>query len=592
MSNDFIISLKQSVVEAFASLYQHSLTQDEVKIENTNPSFEGSFTFVVFPFLRITKSKPEQSGEAIGSFIAAKHDEIKSFNVVKGFLNFELTDAFWLSYLSNLQTAKSLGQKTTSPQKVMVEYSSPNTNKPLHLGHVRNNLLGYSISKILAYYGHNVVKANLINDRGIHICKSMLAYQLFANGETPSSGNIKGDHLVGKYYVMFDKAYKEEQAALIAGGLSEEEAKKQSSLMTQARDMLTKWEQGDEETLALWEKLNNWVYAGFDISYKRMGVEFDAIYKESQTYLLGKEMVIKGLSDGVFFKKDDGSIWVDLTEDGLDQKLLLRADGTSVYMTQDIGTADLKYQDHNMDESIYVVGNEQEYHFKALKLILKKLGKPYAEGVQHMSYGMVELPSGKLKTREGKVVDADDLMDEMYATAQEKTEEQGKTDGLEPTALAELFETLGLGALKYFLLKVDPTKRILFNPAESIDFHGNTGTFIQYTFARCSSILRSASITPTVSDSVSLDPTEKTLIEHFFRFDEVLKDAAKQMSPALIAQYLYDTAKHYNSFYNQCPILKADTDELVGLRLGLTATTGKMLETCGDLLGMKMPSKM
>ena len=391
----------------------------------------------------------------------------------------------------------------------MVEYSSPNTNKPLHLGHVRNNLLGYSISKILAYYGHNVVKANLINDRGIHICKSMLAYQLFANGETPSSGNIKGDHLVGKYYVMFDKAYKEEQAALIAGGLSEEEAKKQSSLMTQARDMLTKWEQGDEETLALWEKLNNWVYAGFDISYKRMGVEFDAIYKESQTYLLGKEMVIKGLSDGVFFKKDDGSIWVDLTEDGLDQKLLLRADGTSVYMTQDIGTADLKYQDHNMDESIYVVGNEQEYHFKVLKLILKKLGKPYAEGVQHMSYGMVELPSGKLKTREGKVVDADDLMDEMYATAQERTEEQGKTDGLEPTALSELFETLGLGALKYFLLKVDPTKRILFNPAESIDFHGNTGTFIQYTFARCSSILRSASITPTVSDSVSLDPTEK-----------------------------------------------------------------------------------
>lgn len=592
MSNTFISVLKQSIVEAFSSLYQHNLDIDSVKIENTNPSFEGSFTFVVFPYLRITKAKPEESASAIGEIVSSKLTEIKSFNVVKGFLNFELTDAFWLSYLSSIQAVERLGAKTTSPMKVMVEYSSPNTNKPLHLGHVRNNLLGYSISQILNYYGHEVVKANLINDRGIHICKSMLAYQLFANGETPTSGNIKGDHLVGKYYVLFDKAYKEEQANLINSGLSEEEAKTQSPLMLQAREMLTNWEQGDAETIALWEKLNGWVYEGFDTSYKRMGVDFDTVYKESNTYLLGKEMVQEGLAKGVFFQKEDGSIWVDLTDDGLDQKLLLRADGTSVYMTQDIGTADLKYNDYKMDQSIYVVGNEQEYHFKVLQLILKKLGKPYADGVIHMSYGMVELPTGKLKTREGKVVDADDLMDEMFATAQERTEEQGKTDGLEPGALSALFETLGLGALKYFLLKVDPTKRILFNPAESIDFHGNTGTFIQYTFARCSSILRSATITPSVNNDLSLDPTEQALIAHFFQFDEVLQDAAKQMSPALIAQYLYDTAKLYNSFYNQCPILKAENEQIIGFRLVLTEITAKMLETCGDLLGMKMPRKM
>ncbi len=587
-----IQTLKQSIQEAFKDLFDHSLSLDEVKIENTNPSFEGSFTFVVFPFLRVTKKKPEESGELIGAFVHAKMNEIASFNVVKGFLNFSLTQEYWLSYLGELNQLERLGNKVREPKKIMVEYSSPNTNKPLHLGHVRNNLLGYSISQILSYYGHEVIKANLINDRGIHICKSMLAYQMFANGETPESGNIKGDHLVGKYYVAFDKAYKEEQAQLIESGLTEDEAKNQSKLMADAREMLTKWEQGDKGIMVLWNQLNNWVYDGFDISYARMGVDFDVYYKESQTYLLGKSMVLEGLEQGVFFKKDDGSIWVDLTDDGLDQKLLLRADGTSVYMTQDIGTADLKYNDYHMDQSVYIVGNEQDYHFKVLKLVLQKLQKPYADGVHHMSYGMVELPTGKLKTREGKVVDADDLMEEMHATAKERTIEQGKADGLSTDALNELYETLGLGALKYFLLKVDPSKRILFNPADSIDFQGNTGTFIQYTYARCSSILRNAEHEVTMPGSVKLETSEIDLIAHFFKFDNVLEEAANHMSPALIAQYLYDTAKNYNSFYNQCSILKAETDSLVKMRLVLTRITARMIETCGRLLGMKMPDRM
>jgi arginyl-tRNA synthetase len=587
-----INKLKRSISEAFASLYSHDIVAEDLKIEKTNPQFEGSFTFVVFPFLKITRTKPEDSATAIGAFVSEQLTEVQSFNVVKGFLNFALTDQFWLEYLSTVHQTERLGNKTTEPQKIMVEYSSPNTNKPLHLGHVRNNLLGYSISQILSYYGHHVTKANLINDRGIHICKSMLAYTLFADGETPESGQIKGDHLVGKYYVAFDKAYKTEQAELIASGLSEEEAKTKSPLMAQAREMLNKWEQGDEQTLSLWNTLNDWVYKGFDVSYKRMGVDFDKYYKESNTYLLGKEMVQEGLDANVFFKKDDGSVWVDLTDDGLDQKLLLRADGTSVYMTQDIGTADLKYNDYKMEQSIYVVGNEQEYHFKVLQLILKKLQKPYADGVIHMSYGMVELPTGKLKTREGKVVDADDLMDEMYATAKERTQEQGKTEDLDPDTLHTLFETLGMGALKYFLLKVDPTKRILFNPAESIDFQGNTGTFIQYTYARCSSILRSANQELSVPSQVQLETVEQDLIAHFFDFDDVLKDAAKQMSPALIAQYLYDTAKYYNTFYNQCPILKAEEPASVSFRLVLTAVTARMIATCGELLGMKMPAKM
>lgn len=587
-----IEQLKQSISEAFAAEFDHQLSVDEVKIEATNPQFEGTFTFVVFPYLRVTRKKPEDTAEAIGAFVSNQLTDVASFNVVKGFLNFSLKDAFWLNFVEGMKDLERLGAQTHAPQKIMVEYSSPNTNKPLHLGHVRNNLLGYSICRILEFYGHDVKKVNLINDRGIHICKSMLAYQKFANGETPESAGIKGDHLVGKYYVEFDKAYKAELSELMASGSTEEEAKSNSVLMAEAREMLTKWEQGDAEIMALWNKLNDWVYAGFDISYSRMGVVFDKFYKESETYLLGKEMVEEGLNKGVFFKKDDGSIWADLTEDGLDQKLLLRADGTSVYMTQDLGTADLKYQDFPMDKSIYVVGNEQDYHFKVLQLILQKLGKPYADGIYHMSYGMVELPDGKLKTREGKVVDADELMDEMHDTARQRTEEQGKTDGLSTDELKELYETLGLGALKYFLLKVDPTKRIVFNPAESIDFQGNTGTFIQYTYARCMSILRNVKGELFVDTGINLETSELELISHLFGFDAKLEEACKLYSPSIIAQYLYDTAKLYNSFYNQCPILKAESETLIQLRMTLTKVTAQMLRTCGDLLGMKMPEKM
>lgn len=587
-----IAELKQAIAEAFASEFDHQVSADELKIEKTNPSFEGSFTFVVFPYLRVTRRKPEESAQVIGEFVSQKLEDVSSYNVVKGFLNFSLSERFWLAFLKEVYQSERLGGQTDAPKTIMVEYSSPNTNKPLHLGHVRNNLLGFSVSEILEYFGHRVVKVNLINDRGIHICKSMLAYRKFANGETPESSGIKGDHLVGKYYVEFDKAYKQELAELMEQGQSEDEAKANSVLMKEAREMLNLWENGDKDTMELWNRLNGWVYNGFDASYARMGVSFEKFYHESKTYLLGKEMVQEGLDSGVFFKKDDGSVWVDLTSDGLDQKLLLRADGTSVYMTQDLGTADLKYNDYHMDQSIYVVGNEQDYHFKVLKLILQKLGKPYADGIFHMSYGMVELPSGKLKTREGKVVDADDLMDEMHDTAKKRTEEQGKTEGLSESQLEELYEVLGLGALKYFLLKVDPTKRIVFNPEESIDFQGNTGTFIQYTYARCSSVLRNR---PDVSGQIvadELEPVEQELIAHFFEFDGILEEAARQLSPSVIAQYLYDTAKLYNSFYNQCSILKAPSEQIIDRRIALTSVTARMLETCGKLLGMRMPEKM
>ncbi len=587
-----IQEIKNAIKEAFASEFDHQLTDDEIKIENTNPQFEGSFTFVVFPYLRVTRKKPEETAEIVGTFVKERVPEIASFNVVKGFLNFALTDASWIAVMADLLDQSELGSKTTSPQKVLVEYSSPNTNKPLHLGHVRNNLLGYSIAQILAYAGHEVNKVNLINDRGIHICKSMLAYQKLANNETPESAGIKGDHLIGKYYVEFDKAHKSELSDLMANGKTEEEAKASSRWMKEAREMLNKWENGDEEIMKLWNQLNNWVYEGFDVTYNRMGVDFNTFYKESDTYLLGKEMVQKGLKDGLFFQKDDGSVWIDLTDEGLDEKLLLRGDGTSVYMTQDMGTCELKYQDYGMDKSMYVVGNEQDYHFKVLKLIMQKMGKTYADGIFHMSYGMVELPEGKMKTREGKVVDADDLMDEMHATAKQRTLEQGKTEGLSDTELEALYETLGLGALKYFLLKVDPTKRIVFNPEESIDFQGNTGTFIQYTYARCQSILRNWSEETSLDVAIALEDSERDLIAHFFQFDSKLEEACRLYSPATVAQYLYETAKLYNSFYNQCSILKAETQEIKHLRIALTQMTARMLKLCGELLGMKMPNKM
>jgi len=587
-----IQEIKSAISKAFAELYDHNLPVKDVKIELTNPSFKGSFTFVVFPFLRITRQTPEDSAKGIGDYVQKEINGVADYNVVKGFLNFEIADSYWIQFASEFAQFEHLYVPSDDTRKVMVEYSSPNTNKPLHLGHVRNNLLGYSICQILEYAGNDVVKVNLINDRGIHICKSMLAYERLAEGETPESSGVKGDHLVGKYYVLFDKKHKEELAQLVQSGKSQEEAEKASEWMNAAREMLTKWEANDPEIRAVWGRMNQWVYNGFDVTYERMGVSFDKFYKESDTYLLGKEMVLIGLSDGIFFKKEDGSIWVDLTDEGLDQKLLLRADGTSVYMTQDIGTADLKYSDYKMDQSVYVVGNEQDYHFNVLKLILKKLGKPYADGVHHMSYGMVELPSGKLKTREGKVVDADDLMDEMHETAKQRTVEQGKIEGLSDLEQNQLFEMLGLGALRYFLLKVDPAKRIVFNPEDSIDFQGDTGTFIQYTHARCRSIERAYDGDIVYESLSNLDPTEQNLIEHFYQFQSMITEAARNMSPAVVASYLYETAKRFNSFYNQCSILKAESTDLVSFRVGLTQMTSRVLRECGNLLGMEMPERM
>ncbi|MFT4521260.1 MAG: arginyl-tRNA synthetase [Bacteroidia bacterium] len=587
-----IQELKTRIAEAFKSLYQAEVNTADVKLEQTNKEFEGDFTFVVFQYLKLSRQKPEDTAQALGQFVSEKDERIASFNVVKGFLNFTLSASYWTQFLENVFSKKLPDIPAVQPRSIMVEYSSPNTNKPLHLGHVRNNLLGFSISQILSYVGHTVQKVNLINDRGIHICKSMLAYKMFGNDETPEAAEMKGDHLVGKYYVMFDQVYKEEIKSLMAEGKTEDEAKAASELMRQAREMLLQWEEHHEQTRALWEKMNGWVYKGFEQTYGRMGVSFDNYYYESQTYLLGKEMVIAGCDAGVFYRKEDQSIWVDLTDDGLDHKLLLRPDGTSVYITQDIGTAHKKYEDFKSDDSIYVVGNEQDYHFKVLKLIMQKLGEPGAEGIQHMSYGMVELPDGKLKTREGKVVDADNLMDEMNATAKERTEEQGKTEGMEQEELKALYETLGMGALKYFLLKVDPAKRILFNPSDSIDFQGNTGTFIQYTYARCKSILNVRTPENSGSYSLELEPSERELIVHFHDFGDKMVEAAAGLSPAVVTAYLYETAKAYNSFYNQCTILKADDEEQVNFRLILTAVAANIMKQCAELLGMQMPERM
>ena len=585
-----IEALKNTIARALGSIYSIESVEQDIKLELTKKEFEGDFTFVVFSLLKQTRQGPEQTAKAIGEFLKSNSDVVSNFNVVKGFLNISIKTSIWVDYLKSFEVAKAMPD--IELKKIMVEYSSPNTNKPLHLGHVRNNLLGSAICRILSRVGHNVVKVNLINDRGIHICKSMLAYTLFGNGETPSSSGMKGDHLVGKYYVMFDKANREEAAKLVSSGIADSEnADRQTSLMDQAREMLVKWERKDTEIITLWSKMNDWVYSGFDASYERMGVSFDHIYKESETYLLGKEMVEEGLKNEVFYRKDDNSIWIDLSDDGLDHKLVLRADGTSVYVTQDIGTAQLKYDDYKCDSSMYVVGNEQDYHFQVLKLILTKLGKPYADGLFHLSYGMVELPDGKLKTREGKVVDADELMDEMYETAKERTTEQGKTEGMSEDLLNGLYETLGLGALKYFLLKVDPAKRILFNPAESIDFQGNTATFIQYTHARCQAILRTGTV-KTVEDIAELHETELAQVRLLHQFTDKLEEAASIFSPAVISQYMYDVAKGFNSFYNQCPILKAEDERIVQFRLQLTKSTAEMLRECGDMLGIAMPEKM
>src|SRR5690606_38937739 len=551
-------------------------------------------TVVVFPVTRFSKKSPEQTGTEIGEWLSRNVQEIQGFNVIKGFLNISLSDAYWISMVNTQLVNSAFGSFPANGKKIMIEYSSPNTNKPLHLGHIRNNLLGYSVAEILKAYGYEVVKANLVNDRGIHICKSMLAWQKYGNGETPASSGLKGDHLVGKYYVIFDKEYKKEIEVLLAEGQTEEEAKKNAPLIKEAQAMLQKWEAGDVDVIQLWKTMNSWVYAGFEKTYTQLGVDFDQFYYESDTYLLGKDIIQEGLDKGVFFRKEDNSVWIDLTEDGLDEKLVLRGDGTSVYITQDLGTAQLKYDDFKVDESIYVVGNEQDYHFKVLFLILKKLGKSWAEGLYHLSYGMVDLPSGKMKSREGTVVDADDLMSEMLETAKTRTEELGKTEGLEEEEKTALYHTIGMGALKYFLLKVDPKKRLLFDPNESVDFQGHTGPFIQYTHARIKSVLQKAGYDATLAlgSPGSLSIYEQELVQALDRYPEVLEAAAKEFSPAQLANYAYELAKSYNKFYHEETILKAEDETVKNFRLHLSAIAARIISESMRLMGIQVPERM
>jgi arginyl-tRNA synthetase len=584
--------INQAISNAFANLFEVELAPQSISLEQTKKEFDGQVTFVVFPFLKQTKKGPEQSANLIGEFLKRNCVEITDFNVIKGFLNLVLSDEYWLSVFNNELSLADFGILPSKNEKVMVEYSSPNTNKPLHLGHVRNNLLGFSVAEILKAAGYEVIKANLVNDRGIHICKSMLAWQKFGNGETPENTGLKGDHLVGKYYVIFDQHYKKEIEALIAEGKTEDEAKKQAPLIMAAQQMLQQWEAGNAEVIELWKTMNSWVYAGFELTYNALGVNFDQFYYESETYLLGKDIVEEGLQKQVFFQKPDGSVWIDLTPDGLDEKLVRRADGTSVYMTQDLGTAQLKYDDFSMQQSIYVVGNEQDYHFKVLFLILEKLGKSWANGLYHLSYGMVDLPSGKMKSREGTVVDADDLIEEMKQTAKEKTEALGKVDNFEASEKEKLFEMIGMGALKYFLLKVEPKKRLLFDPNESIDFQGNTGPFIQYTHARIKSVLSKAEVMEDFKKPETLKESELELIQLMSKYPETLESAAQTHNPAAIANYAYDLAKAYNKFYQTESILKIDDEDLKAFRLKLSKITASTLKKAMNLLGIEMPERM
>jgi arginyl-tRNA synthetase len=585
--------IETAVKIAASELY--SATLENIEIQPTRKDFEGDVTVVVFSMLRTIKGNPVQIGERIGQYLVENVPEIADFNVVKGFLNLGVSDAYYIDFFQEVQHVENFGRKAESGNAVMVEYSSPNTNKPLHLGHVRNNLLGYSVAEILKASGKKVYKTQIINDRGIHICKSMLAWKKFGHGETPESTGLKGDKLVGNYYVMFDKAYKEEQSYLIAQGKTKEEAEKQAPLIMEAQNMLLRWEAGDPETVALWQKMNNWVYAGFEQTYTNLGVNFDSYYYESNTYLLGKDNIEEGLKNGVFYKKEDGSVWCDLTEDGLDEKLVLRSDGTSVYMTQDIGTAIQRVKDHpDVGGMIYTVGNEQDYHFKVLFLILKKLGFDWAQHLSHLSYGMVDLPSGKMKSREGTVVDADDLIMEMADTAKTISTELGKLEGYSETEKEELYKVIGLGALKYYILKVDPKKRILFNPKESVDFQGNTGPFIQYTYARIQSILRTAKetgVSPEIEQTI-LHPKEKELLKTLAAYPDTIQLAAENLSPALIANYTYDLVKEFNSFYQQVSILGADTAGEISFRVALSQKVGEVIASSFALLGIDVPERM
>jgi arginyl-tRNA synthetase len=589
---NFIIAATQ---KAIFELYQEEVAEGVINIQETRKEFEGQATIVVFPITKISKKSPEQTATQIGEYLVANVAEITKFNVVKGFLNLSITESYFLKQFNEEILSSDFGVYAPNGKKVMVEYSSPNTNKPLHLGHVRNNLLGYSVSELLKAYGYDVVKVNLVNDRGIHICKSMLAWQKWGNGETPESTGLKGDHLVGKYYVIFDKEYKKEIEALKGEGQTEEEAKKNAPLIKEAQTMLQQWEAGDEGVVSLWKTMNEWVYAGFNVTYKNLGVDFDKFYYESNTYLLGKGTVDEGLAKGVFFKKEDGSVWIDLTADGLDQKLVLRADGTSVYITQDLGTAEMKHDDFNMDESIYVVGNEQDYHFKVLFLILEKLGKSWAKGLYHLSYGMVDLPNGKMKSREGTVVDADELIESMVTTAREKTEELGKTNDFSEADKEELYKNIGLGALKYFLLKVEPKKRLLFNPAESIDFQGNTGPFIQYTHARIKSLLSKSNYQFAAgSDQFSgISDVELEMILQLAKYPAEIAIAAKAYSPASLANYLYELAKLFNKFYHEVPpIVKTEEGETKQFRLNLSKKTADIIHAGMLILGITSPERM
>lgn len=587
--------LTEKTAEALQSLYGAS--SDKIAFEKTNPDFIGDLTLVVFNFAKISKKKPEDTANDIGTYLKANVPEIADFNIVKGFLNLVIADSFWLNYFKTINSKSLIQPVPANAPTVMVEYASPNTNKPLHLGHVRNILLGYSVSNILTAAGNKVVKTSIVNDRGIHICKSMLAWQKFGNRETPASSGLKGDHLVGKYYVEFDKHYKSEVGSLISEGKTEDEAKKIAPLMLEAQEMLLKWEANDKEVRDLWTMMNSWVYEGFAASYKMMGVDFDSTYYESNTYLLGKEIIDTGLSKGVLQTRADKSIFIDLTADGLDEKTLLRSDGTSVYMTQDLGTALLRNQEVGFEKMIYTVGNEQDYHFKVLFLILKKLGFAWADGLYHLSYGMVELPEGKMKSREGTVVDADDLMQVMIDTAAETTKALGKVEGLTEEEANHLYKTIGLGALKYFMLKIDPKKKMLFNPAESIDFNGNTAPFIQFNYVRIQALLRKSTETGVFKESAetqntSLLPKEKELIIKLHSFDATLKQAANELSPALIANYTYDLAKEFSQYYHDTPILKEENKDLIQFRLQLAKTIGIAIKNSMGLLGIEVPERM
>ena len=599
--------LVASVISGLKALYGQEVPEKMVQMQKTKKEFEGHLTLVVFPFLKMSKKGPEQTAQEIGGYLKANDPAVAAFNVIKGFLNLTIASATWIELLNEIQADEQYGlmQVTDASPLVMIEYSSPNTNKPLHLGHVRNNLLGNALANIVAANGNKVVKTNIVNDRGIHICKSMLAWKKYGNGETPETSGKKGDHLVGDYYVSFDKHYKAEvkelMAKFTAQGMSDDEAKAkaeaESPLMQEAREMLVKWEAGDSEIRGLWEMMNNWVYAGFDETYKKMGVSFDKIYYESNTYLEGKEKVMEGLEKGFFYKKEDGSVWADLTAEGLDHKLLLRGDGTSVYMTQDIGTAKLRFADYPINKMIYVVGNEQNYHFQVLSILLDKLGFEWGKSLVHFSYGMVELPEGKMKSREGTVVDADDLMEEMIATAKETSQELGKLDGLTQEEADDIARIVGLGALKYFILKVDARKNMTFNPKESIDFNGNTGPFIQYTYARIQSVLRKAAesgivIPEQIPAGIELSEKEEGLIQMVADFAAVVKQAGEDYSPSIIANYTYDLVKEYNQFYHDYSILREENEAVKVFRIALSANVAKVVRLGMNLLGIEVPSRM